>query len=63
MVRSSPGHWYIAIGIRKNDNEWRDFLNAAMLDMWKDGQLKQFLTEFRLPYDPAFDPRSPRTDQ
>lgn len=30
-----------AIGVRENDSKWRDTVNFALMDMWKDGSYKK----------------------
>jgi polar amino acid transport system substrate-binding protein len=30
-----------AIGVRENDSKWRDTINFALMDMWKDGSYKK----------------------
>ena len=37
IVGDSLGGGDYAIGVRENDSKWRDALNFALQDMWKDG--------------------------
>jgi len=36
-LRLDSGLGDYAVGVRENDSKWRDALNFALQDMWKDG--------------------------
>jgi polar amino acid transport system substrate-binding protein len=37
IIGDSLGGGDYAIGLRENDSKWRDAINFALQDMWKDG--------------------------
>ena len=46
--------YYVGLGVRKNDEEWLNYVNRVLSDMWKTGDLKRIVAPYGLVYDPEF---------
>jgi len=46
--------WHIALGVRQNDSQWRDFLNSTLAEMWQKGILQKTVADMGLHYEPGF---------
>jgi len=53
-IRDFP-RWYVALGIRRDDSQWRNFLNSVLIEMWENGALQQSVKKLGLGYDPNFE--------
>jgi polar amino acid transport system substrate-binding protein len=53
-IRDFP-RWYVALGIRKDDSAWRNYLNSVLIEMWEQGALQQTVSKMGLSYSPNFE--------
>ena len=44
----------VGLGMRKNDQEWVNYVNGVLADLWKSGELKKIVAPYGLTYDPDF---------
>jgi polar amino acid transport system substrate-binding protein len=44
----------VGLGMRKNDEEWVNYVNQVLADLWKSGELKRIVAPYGLAYDPEF---------